>query len=166
MFMCWKFCPFLILFLFQNATTESKVRLMLIYASVYPEKFEGDKSSKLMQVVTGYHILLSLYTAIYSFYWNKTTWLSSRTKNDVLLSFFSLIVWFVLCHCLAICIHEQIISDLTSCFMFFNLAFIHLTSYMSLGLEVLESKTIYILILIIHEFHLCLFDGSLARVSL
>ncbi|CAK9154514.1 unnamed protein product [Ilex paraguariensis] len=34
----------------QDATTENKLRLMMIYASVYPEKFEGDKASKLMQL--------------------------------------------------------------------------------------------------------------------
>ncbi|KAL9670850.1 hypothetical protein QQ045_008409 [Rhodiola kirilowii] len=34
----------------QDATTENKLRLLLIYASVYPEKFEGDKGAKLMQL--------------------------------------------------------------------------------------------------------------------
>ncbi|KAL2337471.1 hypothetical protein Fmac_011917 [Flemingia macrophylla] len=33
----------------QNTTPEYKLRLLMIYASVYPEKFEGDKASKLMQ---------------------------------------------------------------------------------------------------------------------
>ncbi|TKY63741.1 transport Sec1a [Spatholobus suberectus] len=34
----------------QNTTPEYKLRLLMIYASVYPEKFEGDKASKLMQL--------------------------------------------------------------------------------------------------------------------
>ncbi|XP_071931367.1 protein transport Sec1a isoform X1 [Coffea arabica] len=34
----------------QDASNENKLRLMMIYASVYPEKFEGDKASKLMQL--------------------------------------------------------------------------------------------------------------------
>jgi hypothetical protein len=35
---------------------ENKLRLLIIYAIVYPEKFEGDKGGKLMQV------LISLFT--------------------------------------------------------------------------------------------------------
>ncbi|PON58678.1 Sec1-like protein [Trema orientale] len=34
----------------QNMTPENKLRLLMIYASVCPEKFEGDKASKLMQL--------------------------------------------------------------------------------------------------------------------
>ncbi|KAK4578564.1 hypothetical protein RGQ29_028598 [Quercus rubra] len=34
----------------QDATPENKLRLLMIYACVYPEKFEGDKASKLMQL--------------------------------------------------------------------------------------------------------------------
>ncbi|XP_020218479.1 protein transport Sec1a isoform X2 [Cajanus cajan] len=34
----------------QNTTPEYKLRLLMIYAYVYPEKFEGDKASKLMQL--------------------------------------------------------------------------------------------------------------------
>ncbi|CAI8600795.1 unnamed protein product [Vicia faba] len=34
----------------QNTTPEYKLRLLMIYASVYPEKFEGDKGVKLMQL--------------------------------------------------------------------------------------------------------------------
>ncbi|XP_073225762.1 protein transport Sec1a-like isoform X2 [Cicer arietinum] len=34
----------------QNTTPEYKLRLLMIYASVYPEKFEGDKATKLMQL--------------------------------------------------------------------------------------------------------------------
>ncbi|XP_059651549.1 protein transport Sec1a-like [Cornus florida] len=34
----------------QDVTTENKLRLMMIYAAVNPEKFEGDKASKLMQL--------------------------------------------------------------------------------------------------------------------
>ncbi|XP_050237339.1 protein transport Sec1a-like isoform X2 [Mercurialis annua] len=34
----------------QDAPSENKLRLLLIYACVYPEKFEGDKASKLMQL--------------------------------------------------------------------------------------------------------------------
>ncbi|KAL2477949.1 SNARE-interacting protein KEULE [Forsythia ovata] len=34
----------------QNGMCENKLRLLMIYASVYPEKFEGDKATKLMQL--------------------------------------------------------------------------------------------------------------------
>lgn len=34
----------------QDIACENKLRLMMIYASVYPEKFEGDKATKLMQL--------------------------------------------------------------------------------------------------------------------
>ncbi|KAL5571957.1 hypothetical protein UlMin_021554 [Ulmus minor] len=34
----------------QNTTPENKLRLLMIFSSVYPEKFEGDKASKLMQL--------------------------------------------------------------------------------------------------------------------
>ncbi|KAL6965015.1 STXBP unc-18 S1 [Sarracenia purpurea var. burkii] len=34
----------------QESSSENKLRLLMIYASVYPEKFEGDKASKLMQL--------------------------------------------------------------------------------------------------------------------
>ncbi|TYI69667.1 hypothetical protein E1A91_D08G168600v1 [Gossypium mustelinum] len=34
----------------QDASTENKLRLLMIYAIVYPEKFEGDKATKLMQL--------------------------------------------------------------------------------------------------------------------
>lgn len=34
----------------QNASPENKLRLLMIYASVYPEKFEDDKALKIMQV--------------------------------------------------------------------------------------------------------------------
>ncbi|XP_002511719.2 protein transport Sec1a isoform X1 [Ricinus communis] len=34
----------------QDASPENKLRLLIIYACVYPEKFEGDKATKLMQL--------------------------------------------------------------------------------------------------------------------
>ncbi|KAH7849013.1 hypothetical protein Vadar_011710 [Vaccinium darrowii] len=34
----------------QDASVENKLRLLMIYSSVYPEKFEGDKALKLMQL--------------------------------------------------------------------------------------------------------------------
>lgn len=34
----------------QDASAENKLRLLMIYASVHPDKFEGDKASKLMQL--------------------------------------------------------------------------------------------------------------------
>ncbi|CAI9770317.1 unnamed protein product [Fraxinus pennsylvanica] len=34
----------------QNGMCENKLRLLMIYASVYPEKFDGDKATKLMQL--------------------------------------------------------------------------------------------------------------------
>ncbi|KAA8515933.1 hypothetical protein F0562_019112 [Nyssa sinensis] len=39
----------------QDATLENRLRLLMIYASVYPEKFEGDKASKLMQLAKVSH---------------------------------------------------------------------------------------------------------------
>eukprot|EP00261_Vitis_vinifera_P038715 XP_019079958.1 PREDICTED: SNARE-interacting protein KEULE isoform X3 [Vitis vinifera] len=33
-----------------DATRENKLRLLMIYAAIYPEKFEGDKASKLMKL--------------------------------------------------------------------------------------------------------------------
>ncbi|KAI8571738.1 hypothetical protein RHMOL_Rhmol01G0142300 [Rhododendron molle] len=35
----------------QDSNVENKLRLLMIYASVYPEKFEGDKALKLMQLI-------------------------------------------------------------------------------------------------------------------
>lgn len=35
----------------QDTSPENKLRLLMIYATVYPEKFEGDKGVKLMQVL-------------------------------------------------------------------------------------------------------------------
>jgi len=37
-------------FKMQDTNPENKLRLLMIYATVYPEKFEGDKGVKLMQV--------------------------------------------------------------------------------------------------------------------
>lgn len=34
-----------------QSTPENKLRLLMIYAIVYPEKFEGDRASKLIQVI-------------------------------------------------------------------------------------------------------------------
>lgn len=36
----------------QDAARENKLRLLMIYASIYPEKFEGDKAAKLMKVIS------------------------------------------------------------------------------------------------------------------
>lgn len=46
----------------QDATPENKLRLMMIFATVYPERFEGDKASKLMQVI-GTHSSINLLLA-------------------------------------------------------------------------------------------------------
>lgn len=43
----------------QDASTENKLRLLIIYALVYPEKFEGDKGLKLMQVTSELQFLFS-----------------------------------------------------------------------------------------------------------
>lgn len=37
-------------FTMQESTPENKLRLLMIYAVTSPEKFEGDKGTKLMQV--------------------------------------------------------------------------------------------------------------------
>ncbi|KAB1210064.1 Protein transport Sec1a [Morella rubra] len=52
----------------QDATPENKLRLLMIFASVYPEKFEGDKASKLMQVAAEFQFLVfrDVYSAFIS----------------------------------------------------------------------------------------------------
>lgn len=46
----------------QDTAPENKLRLLMIYASVYPEKFEGDKATKLMQVaMTSMSTILCVY---------------------------------------------------------------------------------------------------------
>ena len=35
----------------QDASVENKLRLLMIYAIVSPDKFEGDKATKLIQVI-------------------------------------------------------------------------------------------------------------------
>jgi len=35
----------------QDITPENKLRLLMVYAGVHPEKFEGEKGLKLMQVI-------------------------------------------------------------------------------------------------------------------
>ena len=37
--------------LVQDVSRENKLRLLMVYAGVHPEKFEGEKGSKLMQVI-------------------------------------------------------------------------------------------------------------------
>lgn len=44
----------------QEATRENKLRLLMIYASIYPEKFEGDKGVKLMQVAIYLFVIYSV----------------------------------------------------------------------------------------------------------
>ena len=44
----------------QNASPENKLRLLMIYASVYPEKFEDDKAAKIMQVTEERNLFLSM----------------------------------------------------------------------------------------------------------
>lgn len=47
-------------FLLQDVTRENKLRLLMIYAAVHPEKFEGDKIAKLMEV-TPFPLLMKIY---------------------------------------------------------------------------------------------------------
>jgi uncharacterized membrane protein len=51
---------------------ENKLRLLIIYAIVYPEKFEGDKGEKLMQVLVSFFtrstIITSIMQALHSFF--------------------------------------------------------------------------------------------------
>ena len=44
----------------QDVTRESKLRLLMIYAACYPEKFEGDKITKLMEV--GHFVTIFYYS--------------------------------------------------------------------------------------------------------
>jgi hypothetical protein len=37
----------------QGVSRENKLRLLMIYAAINPEKFESDKGTKLMQVIFG-----------------------------------------------------------------------------------------------------------------
>ncbi|KAK6162481.1 hypothetical protein DH2020_002322 [Rehmannia glutinosa] len=45
----------------QEGMCENKLRLLMIYACVYPEKFEGDKAIKLMQVAEIFFFLIFLF---------------------------------------------------------------------------------------------------------
>lgn len=45
----------------QDASSENKLRLLMIYASIYPEKFEGDKASKLMQVAIAFNSIFLIW---------------------------------------------------------------------------------------------------------
>lgn len=51
----------IILYLLQHTDTEFKLRLLMIYAMVYPEKFEGDKGTKLMQVAICHYYLYDFF---------------------------------------------------------------------------------------------------------
>lgn len=51
----------------QDETPENKLRLLMIYASVYPEKFVGDRGLKLMQVAKEFLLLDFSNLFCYSF---------------------------------------------------------------------------------------------------
>jgi len=44
----------------QETSPENKLRLLMIYAAVYPEKFEGDKGVKLMQVFAHLSLIIDI----------------------------------------------------------------------------------------------------------
>jgi syntaxin-binding protein 1 len=46
----------------QDLNPENKLRLLMIYAVAYPEKFEGDKGEKLMQVVLSSSLFINIHT--------------------------------------------------------------------------------------------------------
>lgn len=58
------------LYFLQDTKAEYKLRLMMIYAMVHPEKFEGDKATKLMQVSVCPNLAIK-YTTLYSFILKK-----------------------------------------------------------------------------------------------
>lgn len=39
-----------VIWILQDATRENKLRLLMILAAIYPEKFDGEKGSNLMKV--------------------------------------------------------------------------------------------------------------------
>ena len=43
--------------LFQDVSAENKLRLLMVCAAAYPDKFEGEKGSKLMQVISCLFVL-------------------------------------------------------------------------------------------------------------
>lgn len=45
----------------QEASREGKLRLLMILATIYPEKFEGEKGQNLMKVTWGLVCLESLF---------------------------------------------------------------------------------------------------------
>ena len=45
----------------QEASREGKLRLLMILATIYPEKFEGEKGQNLMKVTLGLMFLGSLF---------------------------------------------------------------------------------------------------------
>lgn len=45
----------------QEASRENKLRLLMILAAIYPEKFEGEKGLNLMKVATFYLIFFFLF---------------------------------------------------------------------------------------------------------
>lgn len=45
----------------QDITRENKLRLLMIFAAIYPDKFEGDKGAKLMQVDIQLHIFFLFF---------------------------------------------------------------------------------------------------------
>lgn len=53
----------------QDATRESKLRLLMIYAAIYPEKFEGEKGLKMMQV--GLFVIFTNRIAISVPFWGQ-----------------------------------------------------------------------------------------------
>lgn len=55
----------------QDTTVEYKLRLLMIYAIVYPEKFEGDKATKLMQVIINFYEFY--VTTIFPFFYFFTS---------------------------------------------------------------------------------------------
>lgn len=44
----------------QDATRENKLRLLMVLAAIYPEKFDGEKGQNLMKVVLLFLFLISL----------------------------------------------------------------------------------------------------------
>lgn len=63
----WSVYDINLFFTLQEERSMNKLRLMMIYATVYPEKFEGDKALKLMQVYKFLPTPVCTYCCVYSF---------------------------------------------------------------------------------------------------
>lgn len=49
----------------QEVSNENKLRLLMIYAAIHPDKFEGDKGVKLMQVCDPCKLMCEIHLFVF-----------------------------------------------------------------------------------------------------